>query len=98
MQQTLQNIVSVLVIFVILPLTFFTGGGIHGGAPLWFVFCTLFVSMIVDGKIKYRNVFVLAWGDISLAEKDGRAQLVWNGEYHELTVEENRIVIKDLNP
>lgn len=46
-------IIAVLIIFLLLPMTFFAGGGIYGGSPLWFVFCTLFVSMIVDGKGKY---------------------------------------------
>ena len=49
----IAGIIAVLIIFFLLPITFFTGGGIYGGSPLWFVFCTLFVSMIVDGRIKY---------------------------------------------
>ncbi|MBR4555657.1 MAG: DegV family EDD domain-containing protein [Ruminococcus sp.] len=50
-------IVSFLVIFVIMPFTFFTGGAIYGGAPLWFAFGALFVNLILNGKIK---VFFLA--------------------------------------
>ena len=46
-------IIAIVLIFVMLPLTFFTGGGIYGGSPVWFVFCTLFVSMIVYGNKKY---------------------------------------------
>nr|MCR5753684.1 response regulator [Acetatifactor sp.] len=46
-------IVGVLIIFILLPLTFLSSGGIDGGSPLWFVFCTLFISMIIEGKIKY---------------------------------------------
>ncbi len=45
--------ISVLVILVLLPLVFFTGGGINGGSPVWFVFSTLFVSMLVYGRKKY---------------------------------------------
>ncbi len=44
---------SIVIILVMLPLTFFTGGGLYGGCPLWFVFCTLYVCLIVTGKKKY---------------------------------------------
>ena len=51
------NIVSVIaslfIIIALLPLTFFAGGGINGGSPLWFLFCIIFISMLVEGKIKY---------------------------------------------
>ncbi|MCR4797184.1 MAG: DegV family EDD domain-containing protein [Lachnospiraceae bacterium] len=46
-------IAGLLIILVLLPVTFFTGGGIYGGSPIWFVFCILFVSLVVDGVIKY---------------------------------------------
>lgn len=46
-------IIALMLIFVMLPLTFFTGGGIYGGSPSWFVFCALFVSLIVYGNKKY---------------------------------------------
>ncbi len=48
-----STIISLLVILLLLPLVFFTGGGVFGGAPIWFVFSTLFVSMIVYGIKKY---------------------------------------------
>ena len=46
-------VISILIVFVIVPVTFFAGGGIYGGSPLWFVFSALFLSMIVEGKQKY---------------------------------------------
>ena len=46
-------IVSVILIFVLLPVTFFAGGGIQGGAPMWFIFSTLCITMIVNGKGKF---------------------------------------------
>ncbi len=49
----LSTVISVLVIVLLLPLVFFTGGGLDGGAPVWFVFSTLFVSMLVYGRKKY---------------------------------------------
>ena len=53
-------IIATLLILGLLPLTFFANGGIHGGSPLWFVFCTLFVSMIVYGRLKYFFLFLEA--------------------------------------
>ena len=46
-------VIALLLILVLLPLTFFYGGAIYGGSPQWFVFSTLFISLIVYGKIKY---------------------------------------------
>ena len=47
------TVMALFVILVLLPLSFFAGGSIYGGSPLWFVFCILFVSLIVYGKAKY---------------------------------------------
>ncbi len=47
------NILSFLIIFGLIPVAFFFGGGIHGGAPLWFVFGFVFVSIVVYGRMKY---------------------------------------------
>lgn len=46
-------IIAFVVIFVMLPYCFFTGGGIYGGPPCWFIFSALFVSLILSGKTKY---------------------------------------------
>ena len=46
-------IVISLIILVLLPLTFFNGGGIMGGSPLWFIFSTLFINLAVNGRAKY---------------------------------------------
>lgn len=47
------NIIGSLLVFAIMPLTFFTSGGINGGTPLWFIFSTIFVSMVISGKYKW---------------------------------------------
>ncbi len=44
---------SLYIILALLPPTFFTGGGINGGSPLWFLFCIIFISLLVEGKVKY---------------------------------------------
>lgn len=58
---------------------------------------TFVIAASADGKIKYKNTFIFDGGDISLAEKGGVAQLVLNGEYHELHIEGKRIVIDGLD-
>lgn len=45
-------IISAVLIFVLVPYTFFSAGGIYGGAPILFVFSTLYVSMILEGKLR----------------------------------------------
>ncbi len=45
--------IAAVIIYVILPLNFLTGGGVYGGAPLWFLFGVVYVCLMVDGKTKY---------------------------------------------
>ncbi len=47
-----EFLISFLMVYVMLPLIFFTGGGIYGGAPMWFLFAVLFVSMAIQGKMR----------------------------------------------
>lgn len=46
-------IISAIVIYLVLPFNFLTSGGIYGGAPIWFLFGFVFVSLVVTGKAKY---------------------------------------------
>ncbi len=46
-------IMSIIVSCVLVPSIFFTGGGVYGGSPLWFIFCALFTSLILKGRLKY---------------------------------------------
>ncbi len=46
-------LMSIITSCVLLPFIFFTGGGIYGGSPLWFIFCALFTSLILSGRAKY---------------------------------------------
>ncbi|MCR5121170.1 MAG: DegV family EDD domain-containing protein [Ruminococcus sp.] len=55
-------IVSFILIFVLMPVTFFSGGGIQGGAPMWFIFSSMCITMIVNGKGKF---VLLLLNDIS---------------------------------
>ena len=47
------NILAALVIYIMMPVTLFTGGGVDGGAPLWFVFSSVFIAMVIKGKLKW---------------------------------------------
>ncbi len=48
--QLCATIVAILLVFVVMPITFITGGGISGGSPIWFIFCAVFICMILTGK------------------------------------------------
>ena len=41
-----------LMFFFFLPFNFFTTGGMYGGAPLWFIFCFLYISIVLSGRRK----------------------------------------------
>lgn len=51
--QTGAVIIAAAIIYFLLPFDFLTSGGIYGGAPVWFVFGVVYVSLVVEGKIKY---------------------------------------------
>ncbi len=45
--------VSIVTIYIAVPVNFFTSGGIYGGASIWFLFGVVFVCLVVEDKIKY---------------------------------------------
>jgi len=46
-------IISAIFVYLVLPFNFLTSGGIYGGAPIWFLFGFVFVSLVITGKAKY---------------------------------------------
>lgn len=44
--------ISTFLVFVFSPLAFFTSGGAAGGTPVWFMFATLYLLMVLSGKTK----------------------------------------------
>ncbi len=46
-------VTGLLVLNILMPFTFFAGGGTHGGSPIWFVLGFAYVSLVVNGKIKW---------------------------------------------
>ena len=43
------RITGTLMVFALLPIMFFTFGGVYSGTPLWFLFCTLFITLTLSG-------------------------------------------------
>ncbi len=57
------NIVSFILIWIVLPVTFYTSGGVYGGTPMWFLFDILFVGLIIKGWQRifyYVSAFVVS--------------------------------------
>ncbi len=45
-------IICVILVFVFLPSMFFTNGGVYGGTPVWLLLGTIYIVMILDGKLR----------------------------------------------
>ena len=43
---------TVLLLLMLFPMVFFTGGGIYGGVPEWFVLCFIYISITLEGRRK----------------------------------------------
>ncbi|MBO6215360.1 MAG: DegV family EDD domain-containing protein [Lachnospiraceae bacterium] len=48
----LSEISAFVITFIVMPVSFFTGGGVNSGAPLWFVFCVFYISLILRGRLR----------------------------------------------
>ncbi len=46
-------IVSISIILYVLPVEFFTGDGVYGCTPIWYVYAFMYVGVNVQGFIKY---------------------------------------------
>ena len=46
------TIMSLAIIFIVLPIEFFTGGGVYGCTPIWYAYAFLFISLNKPGKKK----------------------------------------------
>ncbi len=52
------NVTAFLLVFAFFPAVYFTGGGIYGGSPIWFVFTMLYVGMILRGRLRVIMLFM----------------------------------------
>ncbi len=53
-------IVALAAVFVVLPITFFFGGGIRGGAVIWFSITYFYIGMILSGKFRIVMLSILS--------------------------------------
>ncbi len=45
-------VISIILVFVFLPVMFFTNGGVYGGAPVWLLLGTIYIALILEGRFK----------------------------------------------
>ncbi len=64
--------ISLMFSLVFLPGTFFLGGGLDGDAPLWFLFCVLFISITLQSRIKIAYLILIS----------AEAVFCWHMSYH----------------
>lgn len=50
--QLCAGIIAVGIIFILLPVSFFFGGGLTGGTGIWFVVSYLYIGMILSGRLR----------------------------------------------
>ncbi len=53
-----KNVISVVVVFIFLPVMFFTNGGVYGGAPVWLLLGTIYIALILEGRRKKVLLFL----------------------------------------
>ena len=44
---------TVILLLLLFPVVFFTGGGLYGGVPEWFVLCFIYISITLEGKRRW---------------------------------------------
>ncbi len=54
------------VVFLVLPVTYFLGGGIYGGSDLWFTFSYLYIGLILVGNIRKLMLTLLTFEVIAM--------------------------------
>ena len=45
-------VLSIILVFIFLPAMFFTNGGANGGAPIWLLLGTIYLTLIIDGEFR----------------------------------------------
>ena len=59
-------LIAFAIVFIVLPVVFFFGGGLEGGAILWFAFSYLYVGLILTGAV--RTVMLILISALAVAE------------------------------
>ncbi len=50
-------VITIILIFVFLPIMFFTNGGVYGGTPVWLLLGSLYIALILEGRV--RNIMLV---------------------------------------
>ncbi len=58
-------VIAVGIIFLILPVVFFFGGGIYGGGIIWIAFCYLYIGLSLKGVGRYIMLALLTGATIA---------------------------------
>ncbi len=45
-------VLSLILVFLFLPAMFFSNGGVEGGTPIWLLLGTIYIALILEGKLK----------------------------------------------
>lgn len=62
-QQIGAVLIAFILVFLVLPVNFITTGGIYGGAPIWLLFGTVYICLVIRSKVKYfflSSIFVIS--------------------------------------
>lgn len=50
--QQAKIVLSIVVVTIFLPAMFFTNGGVNGGAPIWLLLGTIYIGLILEGRMR----------------------------------------------
>ena len=45
--------ISIILVFIFLPVMFFTNGGVYGGTPVWLLLGAIYIALILEGRLRY---------------------------------------------
>ncbi len=46
-------LIAISVVFLIMPTVFIFGGGVDGGAVIWFAYAYVYIGLVLDGKVRH---------------------------------------------
>ncbi len=58
-------VISFILVFIFLPTMLFTNGGVESGAPIWLLLGTLYISLILERKLKI-IMLLCEWGVLAV--------------------------------
>lgn len=61
-------VISIILVFIFIPILFFTNGGIYSGTPISLLLVALYINLILEGRmqifmnISYSVMVIISWG------------------------------------